>query len=565
MNSEKLRKALPVFALAALSLIWAGCGGGGGGGTTTPAASVTLTGAIQTPGGAAAYRAAGRSTAQLANLTSAVTVSVYTITSSGETLLASGTSSTSGSFSITLPAGASITSTNVILKAVIGTGTMRALIWDSANIVISPQSEACVQLIEERIAASTGKTIDDFSKSEIQTLQTQVNTANADVSYTGVTSISDAVTRSKNDAITDASVTASLTTAIDTTAPAYYAVFTTTDYSSGQVSAFGLNGSPALGVSAANNLASVHSDAVIEAGERYVYVINRLGVDSIQVLDPRNNFAVAANYSTGNSSNPYDIEEISASKAYVSRYGMSSILIVNPITGAQLGTIDLSAFADSDGKPEMAEMQAVGDKVFVLMQRQVNWSPSGPGLVAVIDTSTDTLVDTDSTTTGTQAVTLNCYNPQFIEYLESTDKLYVSCSGDYYDTNKPGGVDVVNPDTYAVSTAITKATLGGSPGDIAVLSSTRAYIVLSDANYVNSIWSFNPTTGALNGSTALYTAGGYVPEIALDPFGYLLISDTSFTSPGVVFLNTTTDTVSAGPVSTGLPPFGIAFVTMPTS
>lgn len=564
MNTTKLRHAVSTFVLIAASLVWAGCGGGGGGTTTAPT-SVTLTGAIQTPGGAATYRAAGRGAAQLANLSTAVTVSAYTITSSGETLLASATSGADGSFSITLPAGTSITSTNVILKAAFDASTLRALIWDNTNITISPQSEACAQLIEERIAASTGKTIDDFSKSEIQTLQTQVNTANADVSYTGVTSISDAITRAKNDAIADATVAAALTTAIDTTAPAYYAVFTTTDYSSGQVSAFGLNGSPSLGVSAANNLASVHSDAVIEAGDRYVYVINRLGVDSIQVLDPRNNFAVAANYTTGDSSNPYDIEEISASKAYVSRYGMASVLIVNPTTGAQLGTIDLSAFADTDGKPEMAEMLAIGDKVFVIMQRQANWSPTAPGLVAVIDSDTDTLVDADTATTGTQAITLNCYNPQFIEYLESTDNLYVSCSGDYFDTNKPGGVDVVNPDTYAVSTAITKTTLGGSPGDIAIVSSTRAYIVLSDANYVNSIWSFNPAAGALIGAAALYTAGGYVPEIALDPFGYLLISDTSFTNPGVVFLNTTTDTVSAGPISTGLPPFGIAVITMPTS
>ena len=63
----------------------------------------------------------------------------------------------------------------------------------------------------------------------------------------------------------------------------------------------------------------------------------------------------------------------------------------------------------------------------------------------------------------------------------------------------------------------------------------------------------------------MYTAGGYVPEIGLDPFGYLLISDTGFMNPGVVFINTTDNTQAAGPVSTGLPPQAVAFVTVPSS
>ena len=39
-------------------------------------------------------------------------------------------------------------------------------------------------------------------------------------------------------------------------------------------------------------------------------------------------------------------------KAYVSFFESNTLLICNPLTGATLGTIDLSSFADADGIAE---------------------------------------------------------------------------------------------------------------------------------------------------------------------------------------------------------------------
>lgn len=559
---KSLAAVLCLAVLAALS----GCGGVGSGDSAAGAGSAALTvsGSVQTPGGTSTFRAAGRSAAQLANVTAAVPLSVYTADAAGQTLLASGSTDASGNFSISLPAGLNLTDYNIVITASFGSNTLRALIPSSSGVVVSPASEAAMQIIEERLELA-GANLETISRDEALTIWTQVSTATANLDYTGAASVSQAVTLAKNTALADSDVTDAIATAINSAAPSYYAVYTTTDYTTGRLAVVSLDGSPGLGVTVNPSVTDIHSDALIETDGRYVFVLNRQGSDSILVLDSRSNFSVVANYSTGSGSNPYDIEVLSSSKAYVSRYGTTSVLIVNPLTGEQLGTIDLSAYADSDGNPEMAEMVAVNGKVYVLMQRLVSFNPSAPGLVAVIDTATDSLVDADATAAGTQAVTLNCYNPQYMDYLAATGKLYISCSGSYYDSTVPGGIDVLDPATLAVSNLISKDTLGGAPGDLAVASSTNGYVVVSGSDWVNRVWAFNPTTGALTGAAPVYTAGGYVPEVGLDPFGYLLISETAYGGSGVVFVNTTTNAVTAGPASTGLPPQAVAFVTVPAN
>ena len=61
-----------------------------------------------------------------------------------------------------------------------------------------------------------------------------------------------------------------------------------------------------------------------------IYVINRFGQDNIQVIDPGNHFATVKQFSTGNGSNPQDIAFLSATKAYVARYGSSDLLDREP-------------------------------------------------------------------------------------------------------------------------------------------------------------------------------------------------------------------------------------------
>ena len=549
-------------------VVVSGCGGGGGT-PTVSGGTTTYSGTVTTPGGAATYRLAGRSAAQLAAVTSAVTVEIYAVTSAGETLLASGTTSDAGVFSITLPAGTTLTS-NVVIKAFFDTAktqVLRCLPSGTTGVVVSPESEAVLQVIEEQVALDTTKSIDDFSTDEISQIQAQVATALASMDYSGAGSISDAVTLAKNELNSTSGVTTAIASSMNTTAPTQYAIFSTSDYSSSQIVAVTLNGSPGSGITQSTLSVTTDQDSVVEAGDRYVYVISR-GGNALTVLDPRDSFSVVSNVSTGDGSNPQDVEEISSTKAYVTRYGAASVLILNPATGAELGTIDLSAFADSDGTPEMSEMVTVGTKIFVTLQKLTNFSPTVAGQVVVIDTSTDTVVDVDSSTDGTQAITLNTYNPQFITYNDSTGLVYVSSAGDYFDTTKTSGVETINTSTYAVTSLLTSSTLAGNYSDLKIVSSTKGYVLVS-----NKLYQFNPSTGTPN-TTALYT-GAYAGNMGLDPFGYLIICDNRLyagdsTNSLAVFYNTgaSANAIEAQVESVGsssLPPYSVAFITVPAS
>ena len=99
------------------------------------------------------------------------------------------------------------------------------------------------------------------------------------------------------------------------------------------------------------------------------------------------------------SSNPHDLVFVDSQKGYLLRYGSPNVWIVNPsATSAsefKIGEIDLSAY-DADGVPEATRAVIVGDRMFVFMQRLELFAPTLPGVVAVIDTTTDTEIDTGS-------------------------------------------------------------------------------------------------------------------------------------------------------------------------
>jgi len=473
---------------------------------------------------------------------------------------------TSGAFNITLPSGANYASGLLVVSATFGSTSIRAFVTTASNIDVSPISEAAVQLTADALQQG-GKTLGLLTITRADSIQSKVAEALAAETFSSASSISDAVAAAKSAASRNSAVTDAINAAVSGSASVTgvsYAVVTTTDYSSGKLATLALSGGSSTAPTVNSNAAIIHSDAVVTAAGGYVFVINRYGQDNIQVLDPSNGFSLIKQYSVGNGANPLDIDLVSASKAYVSRGNSTSILVVNPLTGDQLGTISLADFADADGIPEMGPIEIVGTKAFVAIQRLDRntsyWDPLGSSMVAVIDTQTDALIDTDADAAGTQAISLVSQNPQAMYYEPASGKLLVSASGNYSNSAMAGGIDRIDPSTYHVDQLVSKTALNGSPGAFAVASSTKGYVVVSDASFVNSVVRFNPSNGSVG--SVVYSAGGYAPSIGLDPYGFLLISDQSYTLPGIAFVDTTTDTLTFSPVSVGLMPFSIAFVTV---
>ena len=208
---------------------------------------------------------------------------------------------------------------------------------------------------------------------------------------------------------------------------------------------YGVSGTRGGGV-AEVNLLSVHSDAGVHYHDGRVYVVNRLGQDNILVLDVDDLQSPVAQFSVGNGTNPQDIEIVNPGKAYVSRYKSTDLLIVDPQSGAELGTIDLSGFADADGLPEMSAMVTVGSRVYVAVQRldrDGDWGPVDVSYLVVIDTSTDEVVDVDPSTEGVQGIALAAPNPGSV--IAVGDLIVVGESSSFGD--QLGGIDVIDTRT----------------------------------------------------------------------------------------------------------------------
>lgn len=171
------------------------------------------------------------------------------------------------------------------------------------------------------------------------------------------------------------------------------------------------------------------SDITVAAYGSFFYRIEKFNADNVAKFSMSSPDTPIWQFSTMDdtdmaTSNPYDMVFVSDQKAYLLRYGSTRAWIVNPSATTQadfkIGELDLSAYADSDGIPEMTSAVIVRGKLFIVMQRldrDNGFIPSNDSSVAVFDTETDQEV--------TAAIALPIKNAGSIQYLAANDMLYV--------------------------------------------------------------------------------------------------------------------------------------------
>lgn len=153
-----------------------------------------------------------------------------------------------------------------------------------------------------------------------------------------------------------------------------------------------------------NAIAGVAStDPTVRYIDGTLYVINRFGADNITIIDPETTMLVAQ-ISTGAGTNPHDLAVV-GTRLYVAAFGSGDVLVIDAARPSEgvIATIDLSAM-DPDGVPNCTAITSVGDYVYVvcgvLDDEDGFFTPRGPGRLAVIDPSDDSLV-TDIALAGT--------------------------------------------------------------------------------------------------------------------------------------------------------------------
>jgi len=327
------------------------------------------------------------------------------------------------------------------------------------------------------------------------------------------------------------------------------AIITTTDYSSGNLASI-VEGDTTAEI----NLLSIHSDNAVTAYGGYAYVIERMGADNIIKLDPDNLSQEGIIYqkSMGNNSNPHDIAFVSENKAYVSRYGDTALWIIDPSTGEKTGEIDLSGFVayagtdSAETTPNMSSLAIVGGKLYVACQRLKGWNPGDVSLLVVISVAGDSVI---------KSIELNNKNPHDIA--KFGDKLYVCCTGSFWDPTD-GGIEIVDTITdNAQGVLISETQLGGNVCGITVVSASKGYVLVMGTWPNTQVIPFNVQTGTTENALAEVSSA---VDAEFNGNGKLYVADRSTEHPGIYIYDTSVDTLIAGPISTGLPPNCIAFV-----
>ena len=339
----------------------------------------------------------------------------------------------------------------------------------------------------------------------------------------------------------------------------------TTDYSTGSIAFLAADAEEAE-----VNLLGIHSDAVGHYHDGRVYVVNRLGQDNILVLDAMDLRTPLAQFSVGNGANPHDIEIVAPGKAYVTLYDRASLLVVDPRDGAELGEIDLSAFADADGLPEVSQIVRAGERCYLSCQRldrDGGWGPADVSYLIVVDIATDTLVDVDPDAEGVQGIALSAANPNGMAV--TGEQIAVGVVVNF--GNRSGGVEIV--DTAAnrsLGLAVSEEDLGGDITSMVLVGQDRGYAVVADENFANSVRSFDLSSGTV-GAPLENTSGGFIPGLAVDGDRLIVADRGSFSDPasaGLKFYDAATGAFLRGPIDTGLPPSSIVVLsdaTVPTA
>ena len=227
---------------------------------------------------------------------------------------------------------------------------------------------------------------------------------------------------------------------------ASYAIFVGTDFTNAELSVVSLHPDAPLGNLALANQDSVASASgglgfVLERGAGIVLELNSEMPATVGTTIDVNDTADAQAYA----SNPYAVVVTTGTQAYVARYAENSVAIIDVVSGAKTGTIDLSAFVAPDDPDGIIEMSAgaydpATNRVYLLLQRINEYGTyqgtddvppclaSHAEIVAIDPTTNAVVALTDA---GNGAIDLLGYNPETLVPDFANGRMLVSEGGCY--------------------------------------------------------------------------------------------------------------------------------------
>jgi hypothetical protein len=336
-------------------------------------------------------------------------------------------------------------------------------------------------------------------------------------------------------------------------------------------------------------LIQAESNFTISTYENYLYHIGKNKIDTIDRFDTTqgvtsSEWSYSANHDDGGSANTYTLVQESETNAYLIRYGSAFVLQIDPSAALEedfvKAKIDLSAYiVEGSSYPRMADAVIYQNKLFIAMQRlDSSWTPQ-QAYISVIDLTTNEEIDTNPQLDGLKGIPLNATNT--FSLVEHNGQLYAAGRGNY--GSDTGGLDKVDANTYGVSSLIDASdfvelnTFSDDNEnsndsyyhvmDVAVVNDNLAYATLNiERSYTTietKIATINPSSGALEVLTEPTDLNAKeISDINIDSNDRLWIGIANADAPGILVMDTDTNTISGDFIVLDMPAKRIEFLTV---
>jgi len=306
----------------------------------------------------------------------------------------------------------------------------------------------------------------------------------------------------------------------------------------------------------AADVSVISPDAVGVCAGGMLVILERLGWDTLTVVDRESPFGIVAQHSLGAGTNPQGLAVLPGGQVLVTLLGADHVPVIDLATGGEVARIDVGWAADADGLPEASLVCAAGDLVAVAMQRLDRdsplWDPTGPGWLVLVDAASLEIVDADPATADPDALVLTGANPSpYGRMIPLGGKLLVPESGFYGVLD--GGLDVVDlVEMRAGGFVVTEAALGGDITDVVVVDERIAYATVAGIDGRDRLVGFDPSDGSVGG--AVLEGEGFTLLQMADSGGRILVVDRSLSSAGLAVVEGGEVT---GRIVVGMAPFSV--------
>lgn len=275
-------------------------------------------------------------------------------------------------------------------------------------------------------------------------------------------------------------------------------------------------------------------------------------------------FRVYESGKSPSSANPRDVAIASDGALWVTRYGETSVLVLEA-DGTRRATVDLASFADEDGRPDMSAIAIVGDTAYVALRRLER------GVGTKKNDATVIAIDTGSRT-ARAFVTLPAKGP-IDKFKRRGNELWIACIGGPItlpgdpEPDRNAAVVKIDLPSATAKKVFDEGAAGGFVTAFELADDTMGYaIVASFESRENptSIVRFDPSRGVrIDAQPWARTSGysfwdlGYLPQS-----GLLLVADRTKDAPGLRVLSTR-DGARLGLIPTRLEPVEFFFLRTP--